>query len=715
MMIGLHWLRALRTPSLALHLSVRRVKPSHERRSLNVALLSGLMLLSMGGAGYAELSTEDEDVTLEQVSYDLFASAQSGHIHQIGPTIAPNAPGWAYLTRKGLGQWRPPTRSSSGRWVSFVEGRGGSIDFPITEEDEGLERLSIWLESATSRQVLSIFLDEELITNLSLKRNPKLYHLKLPRPLEKGEHRLRLWFRSSRIASWGGRTAGAVGSIQFSPVGAPHSAPAQWTGDVLVDQQRWGALFAPPPTSWRFYLTPPAQATLSVGAWVGEGPATRFEVKVARDGEEEEVLSAVELQPGAHQLLKVPLGRYAHSPIRLTLQANPLTIEPANKKQGRKKARKRKAELKPVQVGWLSPKISGRHPNPRHLNPVKVVLLWVIDGMNQDTLNLIRSHKDRLPTLAQFTAQSYALPTLWSGASDPADGHSALLLPKGNPSLTQLLGGEGVTTSLITLDAPLGADIIRSFDHVYEVTQEGVAGHIEGLKHLEEHLSLERQERPSAKHFIYLTSSELRLNYRVKHGFRLSDASDTDKGRRHIINQLALIDYQLMMLMSELSALQLLDESMVLLVGAPSPHGYLNRRRSLSRAERALKGLEVSGLLWHPAHLSAQFTLTGGQLGALSATIAQTLMSGEPSALPFDPLSAHLLNKVQLPPHADRAGIGGATVTRLGSHALYEVINRSPSLRDIHQTAGEELAKTHPVTLRALKDALSTARLTEGL
>lgn len=710
----------LRLSPLPLHLSVGHVKPSRSLMSLRRWLrwVTALTVSSLLSAPLcvAQEPPKDEDVTLEQVSYDLFTSAQSGHIHQVGPTITPNAPGWEYLTRKGLGQWRRPSLSSSGRWVSFVEGRGGHIDFPITEEDEGLDQLSIWLEPATSRQILSLFLDEELISNLSLQRRPKLYRLKLPRPLKAGEHRLRLWFRSSRAAPWGGRTAGAVGPIQFTPKGAPHTAPVQWTGDVLVDQQRWGALFAPPPTSWRFYLTPPHHATLDVGAWVGQGPSTHFEVRVARDGEPDQVLSELSLEPNRHTLLKVSLERFAHTPIRLTLRATPrLQGEPQAPQRLTRRAKSADAKSPKPQVGWLSPKISGRHPNPRSLASVQLVLVWVIDGLNQDTLALIKTHQSQLPTLARFMSQSFLLPELWSGAGEPSDGHRALLLPEETPSLTQLLSSEGVTSSLITLDHPLTQKIMRSFDHVYEVTQEGVAGHIEGLKHLEEHLTLERAERPNGRHLVYLTSSELRTNSRIKHGFRLLQPNVVDRGSSHILNQLALIDYQLMMLMSELSALKLMRDSMVLMVGAPSPQSYLNNRAALSGAGRALKSLEVSALLWHPKHLGADFTLRGGHLSALSATIAQTLMHGEPSALPFDPLSAHLLNRAQLPPQAERAIIGGSTVTRLGEYVLYEVLNQPPSLRRVHQDGGEELSTTHPVTLRALKDALSSARLNEGL
>ena len=99
-----------------------------------------------------------------------------GHVHQIGPTIAPNAPGWERM-RSNAASWRPPTLSRSGVWVAPLEGRGGSLDFPITEEDGHLDELSVWLEPAAPAQIVSIFLDEVLISNLSLSSKPRAYLL----------------------------------------------------------------------------------------------------------------------------------------------------------------------------------------------------------------------------------------------------------------------------------------------------------------------------------------------------------------------------------------------------------------------------------------------------------------------------------------------------------------------------------------------------------
>jgi len=705
---------------MPLQLSRGLVKPSALMFSLSLCCaLSSLVWTrpasAQGARQGADAAPRADESSIEQVSYDLYKSAQSGHVRQIGPTIAPNAPGWEHMTR-GLSQWRSPTLSSSGRWVSQIEGRGGHLDFPITEEDEGLEELSIWLEPASPRQVVSLFLDEELINNISLKRRPKLYRLKLPKPLEVGEHRLRLWFRSSRVAPWGGRTAGAVGPIQFTPKGTAPSAPAQWTGEVLVDQQRWGVLYAPPVTSWRFYLVPPALASLQVSAWVGEGPASRFEVKVARDGEGEELLKSIELEPGEHQPLNLSLKSFAQTPIRLTLSATPLKkLQDPSPQLSARSSAQRKAE-RHMQVGWLSPKITASHPDPRALESAQLVLLWVIDGLNQDTLPLIERYAAELPTLSRFSRQAFKLPSLWVGGHDALAAHRVLLNAGGPKTLTELLSAAQVSSSLITLDEPVEAELIRGFDHIYEVTQEGAPGHVEGLGHLEEHLAIELKEASRAqRHFIYLSSSELKMNRQMKHGFKLHDERGLSLTQRRAFRQLALIDYQLMMVLSELSALGVLEQSVIALTGAPTPRAHIAQRAERSPADRAISSLEVSALLWHPRHLNSRVAIRGGHLGALSATLIQSLTHGEPSALPYDSLSAHLLSAQQLPPRAQRGQHNGAIVTRLGSYVLYEALNQPPSLRHIDERRDLERSQSHPITLRALKDSLSSARLGDGL
>ena len=156
---------------------------------------------------------------LIQVTYDLFKEAHRAHVQQVGPTLSPHSPGWSRLIEgKYKGAWQAPVQSK-GKWVSWIEGRGGVLEFPVSQTKVNLEDLLIWIEPIAPHQVVSVFLDDVLVKNISLRSKPRFYRLNLPHTLQPGEHRLRFWFRFTRPASWGGRTPAALGPIHFLPKG----------------------------------------------------------------------------------------------------------------------------------------------------------------------------------------------------------------------------------------------------------------------------------------------------------------------------------------------------------------------------------------------------------------------------------------------------------------------------------------------------------------
>ena len=201
------------------------------------------------------------DRSLVYTAIDLYRYADRGHLQQVGPMLSPGAPGWGRHANSAQlsGAFRPPQKHQ-GKVVSWIEGRGGTIYFPISTTESQLEELLIWLQPISSHQVVSIFIDEVLIKNLSLKSKGKYYRLSLPKPLSQGEHSLRLYFRFTRNAPWGGRTPGAIGPLSFVPKGQREQILDQWTGKIIHDHRQMGGLFAPPPCIWRFYLIPPEQA-----------------------------------------------------------------------------------------------------------------------------------------------------------------------------------------------------------------------------------------------------------------------------------------------------------------------------------------------------------------------------------------------------------------------------------------------------------------------
>lgn len=661
------------------------------------------------------------DSALEQITYDLYHSAHMGHVHQIGPTIAPNAPGWERM-RSNAASWRPPTLSKSGVWVAPLEGRGGSLDFPITEEDGHLDELSVWLEPAAPAQIVSIFLDEVLISNLSLSSKPRAYILPLERPLPPGEHTLRFWFRASRPAKWGGRTPGSVGPIHLLARGTRPQAPTAWWGEVLAEQQRWGALFAPPPTTWRFYFMPPASARFSAHAWVDGREGARFEVRVAVDGQPERVIFSQEVEPERLTPIEADLGAFGGAPLRLSLAAVPSSpatniahLPPSARAPGA------------PTVAWLSPRILAPHPAPRPLPSVRLALVWVIEGLRDTHLRAALESPSSYPTLARLAAQSWRLGSLWGGGVTPTSGHRALIAPEHSPlstpiTLPELAREAGARSALLSMDTLPASELTQGFDEVYEPTLEGVSGHLEVIHHLGR--LLQDLSRSPSRQLIYLTSSPFKRG-RLKHGFTEESVEE---------GALSLIDYELAYLLSELGARVDLSDTLIALTGVPAglpkrpdlpagpPPSTEPLEPTAAECARVADTIEVGALVWSPrASLgsgplpAAMRALEGGHLSALSATLLQSLNDGAPPNWPFDSLSDYLLINAPLPPHAHVATVGAARLTRLGPLFLYEPTARAPSLWRREALEGGDLSHSHPVSLRVLRDALSSTRLSEGL
>jgi hypothetical protein len=691
--------------------------------------ISWALSWALAATAHADLppSAPYGDNALEQITYDLYHSAHMGHVHQIGPTIAPNAPGWERM-RSNAASWRPPTLSRSGVWVAPLEGRGGSLDFPITEEDGHLDELSVWLEPAAPAQIVSIFLDEVLISNLSLSSKPRAYLLPLERPLPPGEHTLRFWFRASRPAKWGGRTPGSVGPIHLLARGTRPQAPTAWWGEILAEQQRWGALFAPPPTTWRFYFMPPTSARFSAHAWVDGREGARFEVRVAVDGQPERVIFSGDVEPERLTPIEADLSEFGGAPLRLSLAALPLSAPPTQHAPRPHPTRSASAPT----VAWLSPRVLAPHPAPRALPSVRLALVWVIEGLKDAHIREALNSPSSYPTLARLAAQSWRLGSLWGGGVTPSAGHRALIAPEHSPlstpiTLPDLAREAGARSAFLSMDSLPATELTQGFDELYEPTLEGVAGHLEVIQHLGR--LLHEQRRSPSRQLIYLTSSPFKRG-RIKHGFAEDSVEE---------GALSLIDYELAYLLSELSAQIDLSDTLIALTGVPTglpkrpdpppgePPPPESAESAAAECARVADTLEVGALVWSPrATLSAPppapsspppalSSLEGGHLSALSATLLQSLNDGAPPNWPFDSLSDYLLINAPLPPHAHVASVGAARLTRLGHLFLYEPAARAPSLWRRGTFEGGDLSHSHPVGLRVLRDALSSTRLSEGL
>ena len=212
------------------------------RRNIEQPLILLSMLLCTGLI-VAETAAEDQlhrdKHTLVYNAINLYKQADHGHLQLIGPMLSPGAPGWKRLSSSTQlsGTFQEPQRLN-GKVVSWLEGRGGTIHFPVSDSEPQLEEMLIWIHPIAPHQVVSIFVDEQLVKNLSLKNRGYFYRLPLPKPLSLGEHSLRFYFRFTRPSSWGGRTPGAIGPLYFVPKGQREQMPERWAGELRNHEGR---------------------------------------------------------------------------------------------------------------------------------------------------------------------------------------------------------------------------------------------------------------------------------------------------------------------------------------------------------------------------------------------------------------------------------------------------------------------------------------------
>ena len=674
---------------------------------------------------------------------DFYKYANRGHLQQVGPMLSPGAPGWGRHSKSThlSGTFRDPERFKN-KMVSWIEGRGGTIYFPVSEGDEQLDELLIWLHPIAAHQVVSIFVDEVLVKNLSLKTKGSYYRLKLPQPLKQGEHSLRLYFRFTRPATWGGRTPGAIGPLSFVPKGQKEQILDQWTGKIIYKQQKWGALFAPPPSTWRFYFIPPDVARFKTTLYVPPyGPSIQFQVFIASDEQGEklvlnETLHAKNGKLANSKSVMIDLKEHLGKPIRLTLKAKKIGNHPLSER------RPKLTEKALLEVGWLLPRIESLYPPPKELPPSKRLLIWAIDGLKLDILFQNPELATHLPNLSWLIKNGIQFSRLWSSQNDQRNGHLMLLNPVPKSAsllkIIQDVGGRSAYVGSTLADLP--ATDIR-FDSVEYVDPQELEEHpfrtllmqVQQMSKLrgifEQNKNFTRQGKPE---LIYIHSSyeSMRRAYPFKltqdevtwlENFNLS--SIEKRIWREYLSQLKEIDYSLAQLISELSIAGLEDDTTILITGTKGT----TRKLSTPTPKNFIQHIETSAILLHP-NLIGQKTapIDKAHLSSLSDTLVTMMISNDaippPSKEQRGSLAPYILSQSNLPAILEHAYSGAHVLLRMKDYYLLERPLGQPTLwqwkltETVNPNASiNNLADSAPILLRTLRDGLSVSPLIEGL
>ena len=725
------------------------------RFGLLIILLTSLVSVEGSKRAIAD-DSETSDLNVRTLSYsaiNLYKQAENGHLQLIGPMLSPGAPGWKRLSSSTQlsGTFREPQRLN-GKLVSWLEGRGGTITFPVSESEHQLEEMLIWIHPIASHQVVSIFVDEQLVKNLSLKNRGSLYRLALPQPLSLGEHSLRLYFRYTRPASWGGRTPGALGPLSFVPRGQREQLPEHWSGELIYQQRKWGALFAPPPATWRFYFFPPADAQFNAHLYLPPfAPKTRFQVLAATDEIAEKIIFDQELTAGkkqeAHSMhIKVSLRDFVGQATRLTLKTHHIADHPLAQQ------RPRKARRAPTKIGWLNPRIESRYPAPLELPRAKRLIVWAVDGLKLERFFAHPHIIKFLPSLGLMINKGIRFTRLWSDNEQSLGGHRLLLYPPHNSEslVSKVRRARGQTVYIGStlsefpkLDVKFNrvdyVDPGELEDHPYRalLTQVQQVFRLRQALKLIPSSSDKRFARGTREdvtpELIYIHSPRESSLHR-RYPFEMTqeerawlDQAELSKAERHQnelwLNRLKELDYTLSLLLSELSLAQDHDDTALLILGSiGSPH-----KVSAPSPLRMRSHLETSALYYHPDLNMSESPqhIDRAHISALSDTISQILIAPdllEQEERGYGTLAPFILSKTPLPPRVDVAQRGTYRLTRIQDYYLFERPHSAARLwrasldesSSLHNHL-DNLAESSPILLRTLRDRLMISSLFQGL
>lgn len=227
-----------------------------------------------------------------RIVFDFLANRPLAEV-EVGANLimdASSADFWKYIDGGWKSSWIPGVRDGEHR-VALVQGVAGVVRFPLVPaqgEAAGDRRVAFTVRPAAPRQMLTLFLNEQPLTNLAIEDSYKTYEVALPEAkLAAGENALRFHFRSAGTLA-GKHTAAAFERILVGPRGAADPGPSPRLGASLALQgDTRPALASPLPARFSWHVTVPAATFLELayGARDQARPPTRFVVRALSDGE----------------------------------------------------------------------------------------------------------------------------------------------------------------------------------------------------------------------------------------------------------------------------------------------------------------------------------------------------------------------------------------------------------------------------------------------
>ena len=640
-----------------------------------------------------------------EVFMDLAAEGERAHIRRRGPIYRPGGPGWDRVTRiADRGPWRS-VRAVDGRQAAWLDGIGGTISFPTGPEAEGLRWVSVWLRPVDRDQVVSVFLDEQLVVTTKLFFGWKRYVWRLPVDgVAPGEHTLRFWFRFTRPYA-GMNTPAAFGEVQFLAAGEKPHTPADF---LLPNAEGHRTLLAAgPPFGWTHYLLPSPESRLFVTARTLSGPPVDFVVRVAQDGQPIQETNRVTLAPNEHRDIDLSLDAYAGHPIRISFDT-----------EGRSGDFERAV--------WDAPSILRPSRHRARTPAVKNVILWVVDGLRGDRLGLGRGgERAETPNMDLLAREGAVALKVWSAGASATDGHRRLLTPQpDSPSLPAAMRALGLTAGLLSASSAVEKDMAGDFESHLNLRRAGEPVDTRTLvREVDSWLSTQK-EKPF---FLYLVSDDPRVPLRPARAFQKlyererplpSDVTRRVRRARDLLvaydARLSIADYWIGQLVTLLERHGVLEDTAIIITGSVGQE--LRERGGLGDGHALVPQVfRVPLLIWHPALRNrgpVRAFVEGTDLADVAATAVRLAGGHVDPRWPGVDLNPALFHGVRLPAKPTHARFGTQYAARYGQWLL-----RASGLSEVRlwhflddEGSISDPTASHPVAVRTLRDSMQDGR-----
>jgi arylsulfatase len=206
--------------------------------------------------------------------FDFYDNRAAAVVHAEGALVIEC--GTADMVKYVEGAYRSPWHlhaTDQGQRTALVDGLAGELYLPLDEDPGGVQRaadgslvISLWARPARAKQLVSVFLDERRLGDISMPGTDWQSHrIQVPAAIAaRGESKLRFYFRHAGDLD-GVRTAAAIARIRVGAPGAVDT-PALAAGPVTREGGRLDALQVARAGRLSFYLAVPAQAPALVFA-----------------------------------------------------------------------------------------------------------------------------------------------------------------------------------------------------------------------------------------------------------------------------------------------------------------------------------------------------------------------------------------------------------------------------------------------------------------